>query len=78
MSKMPYIFFDGRLDTKNASIYLGLSVKTLAQFRCKSEGPPFIKPTGRVFYYKDDLDAWLNRTGRVNSTAQANFALNNN
>jgi hypothetical protein len=53
------MFPDGRLDAKNASIYLGLSVKTLAMMRCHGTGPRFIK-RGRVFYFKDDLDAWIN------------------
>lgn len=74
MTKAPYIYPDGRLDAKNAAIYVGLSVKTLAQFRCHSKGPQFIKPTnGRVFYYKEDLDTWINRHGRTESTAQARF-----
>ena len=60
---------DGRLDAKNAAIYLGLSVGTLAMQRCTGRGPAFVK-RGRVFYYKDDLDEWL-RNGRVFSTAQA-------
>lgn len=69
-----FIMPDGRLDAKNASFYTGLSVKTLAQFRCQggNKGPRFLKPTGgKVFYYKDDLDAWLNRFGRVSSTTEA-------
>jgi hypothetical protein len=58
---------DGRLDTRNAAIYLGLRPKTLAMLRTAGEGPRFVKRE-RVFYYKDDLDAWL-REGRANSTA---------
>ena len=61
---------DGRLDTKNAAAYLGLSEKTLAMMRCQGTGPRFIK-RGRVFYYQDDLDAWLAQAERVTNTAQA-------
>jgi hypothetical protein len=61
---------DGRLDTKNAASYLGLSEKTMAMMRCRGDGPQFVK-RGRVFYFKDDLDAWLNASGRFTSTAQA-------
>lgn len=72
MNLKPYIYEDGRLDTKNASAYVGLSVKTLAQFRCQGKGPRFVKPTrGKVFYYKDDLDAWINRHGVAVSTTEA-------
>lgn len=59
---------DGRLDVKNAASYCGLSVKTLAMKRCAGTGPKFVK-LGRVFYYREDLDAWL-RAARVTSTTQ--------
>ena len=64
------LYPDGRLDTGNASRYLGLSVKTLAMMRTKGNGPKFIKK-GRIFYFKNDLDAWLAQDGRYISTAQA-------
>lgn len=60
---------DGRMDVKNAATYVGLSVKTLAMMRCHGTGPKFIK-RGRIFYFRDDLDEWLN-AGRVASTAEA-------
>jgi len=60
---------DGRMDPKNASTYCGLSVKTLAMKRCNGTGPKFVK-LGRIFYFREDLDAWLQR-GRFASTAQA-------
>ncbi len=62
------MFPDGRLDTKNASSYLGLSEKTLAMKRCDGTGPRFIKK-GRIFYFKKDLDEWL-ESGQAMSTAQ--------
>jgi hypothetical protein len=61
---------DGRMDTRSASAYLGLSEKTLAMMRCQGTGPQFIK-RGRIFYYQEDLDAWLAQARRVTSTAQA-------
>jgi hypothetical protein len=64
------ILADGRLDTRNAARYLGLSPKTLAMMRCQGDGPQFIK-RGRVFYYKCDLDEWIGQAARVTSTAQA-------
>ena len=63
---------DGRMDTQNAAHYAGLSVKTMAMKRCDGTGPKFVK-LGRVFYFRADLDAWLQR-GRVVSTAQASQA----
>ncbi len=64
------IYPDGRLDTRNAARYIGVSEKTLAMWRCQGTGPAYIKP-GRVFYYKEDLDEWLNKGGRLRSTAQS-------
>lgn len=64
------MFPDGRLDTRNAALYLGLKEKTLAMMRGSGTGPKFIK-RGRVFYFKEDLDAWLNAQGRFTSTAQS-------
>ena len=61
---------DGRVDSKNASLYLGLKEKTLAMMRSSGNGPRFIK-RGKIFYFLDDLDAWLNANGRFTTTAQA-------
>ena len=60
---------DGRMDRKNAAIYLGNAPKTLAQYASKGIGPRFIK-RGRVWYFKDDLDAWI-AGGKASSTAAA-------
>jgi hypothetical protein len=59
---------DGRMNTTNASIYVGLSEKTLAIKRSNGTGPRYVK-RGRIFYYKEDLDMWLKNARRV-STAQ--------
>ena len=59
---------DSRMDAKNASTYTGLAEKTLAIMRCEGKGPKYIK-RGRIFYFKEDLDSWL-QAGRVASTAQ--------
>lgn len=56
--KEVFILPDGRMDAKNAALYLGLSPKTLAMKRCSGIGPRFIK-RGRVFYFRDELDRWL-------------------
>ena len=64
---------DGRVDTRNASAYVGLSEKTLAMMRCNGTGPKFVK-RGRIFYFREDLDSWLNAGGRLTSTAQAQQA----
>ena len=65
-----FVFPDGRMDTANTAFYLGVAEKTLAMWRCQGKGPRFIK-RGRVFYFKEDLDAWIMQAARVTSTAQA-------
>lgn len=49
---------DGRMDRHNAAIYLGSAEKTLAQWVSKGVGPKYVK-RGRVWYFKEDVDAWL-------------------
>lgn len=62
-------FPDGRLDNNNAALYLGLSTKTLAMWRSHGKGPKFIK-RGRIFYYREDLEAWIKeKSVKRNSTS---------
>ena len=49
---------DGRMDTKNAAIYVGLSEKTMAMMRCDGKGPEYIK-IGRIFYFREKVDEWV-------------------
>ncbi|WP_408053264.1 helix-turn-helix transcriptional regulator [Streptomyces sp. CMC78] len=42
-----------------AAEYMGLSVSTLANWRCRNEGPPFVKAGRAVRYRLADLDRWL-------------------
>jgi len=65
---------DGRMDSVNAASYIGLSQKTLAVFRCVGRGPKFIK-CGRIFYFKEDLDEWINASGKANSTSQYKLSI---
>lgn len=60
---------DGRMDRRNAAKYLGNAPKTLAQYASKGIGPRFIK-RGRVWYFKEDLDAWI-AGGEATSTASS-------
>lgn len=60
---------DGRMDRRSAAAYLGYSVNTLANYATNGTGPKFIK-RGRVWYRKEELDAWLN-DAQATSTAQA-------
>ena len=60
---------DGRMDTRNASRYVGLSEKTLAMLRTKGTGPRYVK-RGKIFYFREDIDAWIGKDTRRLSTVQ--------
>ncbi len=49
----------GRMDSNNAARYLNRAIKTLAMWRLDGVGPKWAKCRGRVFYLKDDLDAFV-------------------
>ena len=71
MSDNIYIFPDGRMDRANAARYAGFASKTLAMHASAGTGPRFQKIGGRVFYRREDLDAWLGSFAVVASTAEA-------
>lgn len=50
---------DGRMDSENAAKYTGFALKTMSMWRYEGRGPAFSKLSGRVFYLKDDLDAFM-------------------
>jgi len=55
---------DGRMDRDNAARYLGRAPKTLASWKSNGKGPTGKKVGGRIFYYRDDLDAFIAREAR--------------
>jgi len=46
------------LTTQQAAFYLGLSPRTLQEYRTGRTGPPFRRHGRRVRYHIDDLDTW--------------------
>ena len=50
---------DGRMSRSDAAAYLGRAVKTLAMWDLKGKGPKSVRVGGRIFYFKDDLDAFI-------------------
>lgn len=50
---------DGRMTREDAASYLGHRPKTLSMWQLKGKGPKPVKVGGRVFYYKDVLDAFI-------------------
>ena len=59
---------DGRMDRENAVKYLGVKPKTLATWACQNKGPKVIRVGGRVFYFREDLDAFI-QGGRCRATS---------
>jgi excisionase family DNA binding protein len=53
-----------RVPTKIAAKYLGVSVRTLEDWRAKGKGPTFRKIGYRVRYEISDLDAFLESSKR--------------
>lgn len=49
----------GLLDTVRAAEFLGISKQTMANWRMRGNGPPFIKMGGAVRYKPEDLNSWL-------------------
>ena len=50
---------DGRMTRPNAARYIGHAEKTLAMWAMQGKGPRSLKVGGRVFYYRQDLDAFI-------------------
>lgn len=46
------------LDTQQAAFYLGISVRTLQEYRSAGIGPRCRRYARRVRYHIDDLNAW--------------------
>ncbi len=46
------------LTTQQAAFYLGLSPRTLQEYRTAGTGPRFRRHSRRIRYHIDDLDAW--------------------
>ena len=64
---------EGLMDPRTAAAFLGLSVATLADMRCKGTGAPFCKAGRLVRYRLSDLQNWLE--GRTyNNTTEAKGA----
>ena len=65
------------LDTGQAAALLNVSDRTLEAWRCRGEGPPFIRIGHRLIgYARNDLENWLNQrrldpTGTTESSTHA-------
>jgi len=49
--------------TKETADYLNVAQKTLWDWRYRGGGPPFHKARGRLYYRKNEVDAWILQNG---------------
>lgn len=61
------------LRTKDVAEMLGVSPRTVEDWRATGDGPPFEKPPGRrlVLYIPEDVEAWVTSGGTRRSTSDA-------
>jgi DNA-binding transcriptional MerR regulator len=63
-------YLASRLTSKQASALLGISPKTLATWRGEGFGPQYSRIRGRIYYFKQDVYAWIKQQGTFTSTAE--------
>jgi predicted DNA-binding transcriptional regulator AlpA len=63
--------FEPLLSPDEAAALAGLSVNTLARYRCDGRGPAFQSVGGRVFYRAADIEAWTGKAEGLLDTAEA-------
>ena len=49
------------MDSKAVAAYLGVKVETLAQWRLRREGPPFVKAGRSIRYRLGEIQRWLDQ-----------------
>lgn len=55
---------DKTYTAEEAAKYLGVSVRTLANWRLMKSGPTYYKPSGKlIYYFQQDLDQWIRHEG---------------
>src|SRR5262245_41845490 len=52
---------------------IGQAVPTLASWRSRGQGPPYIKLGREIFYKADSLKLWINSRERTNPKCSATF-----
>jgi excisionase family DNA binding protein len=59
------------INTKQVAELLMAKANTVEIWRCRGEGPPFIKVGRSVRYRRSDVDAWLDKQTRQSTSEQA-------
>ena len=61
-------FPDPNLDEKETARFLKLKVKTLQAWRCRGDGPRFLKLGRAVRYRLSDIEAFVNERTRTSTS----------
>jgi len=56
------------LNNREAAEYLGVAEKTTAKWRCHGGGPPYIKIGGAIRYEQAELDRYIEKCRRHNTS----------
>ena len=56
---------DGRLTRADAAKYVGVTAQTLSNMSSQGRGPRVVRVGGRCFYFKADLDTFINAGSEV-------------
>jgi predicted DNA-binding transcriptional regulator AlpA len=57
------------LDPTAASQFLGISKSFLDKRRVRGDGPPYRKIGRRVFYWRSELEQWVDQSARTSTSA---------
>ena len=49
----------GNLLEAEAAAYVGVKSQTLAKWRIRNFGPPFLRLSSKIFYQIEDLNTWV-------------------
>ncbi len=62
MSRPARIRNPNKLAPKEVEHLLGVHRATLMRWRREKQGPPYYREVSRIYYYRDELDAWKEST----------------
>lgn len=49
----------GMWKTEEAAAFLGVAAQTMNKWRCKAQGPKYVKIAHAVWYREEDLREWI-------------------
>ncbi len=68
------VFPDGRVSDADAATYIGLSRKTLANWRSMGKGPPSFRYARKTWYYLADLGEAIKQGAKYDAASNGKTA----